>query len=88
MTYVANNGILYLEVIGMGIIITDELIAFYAEEYKQKCEEGKVKNMNFIDYMQFMVYITNHQLGLEDEYFKALQDRYLKGATNYGKEEK
>ena len=72
----------------MGIMITDELIDFYAEEYKRKCEEGKVKNMKFIDYLQFMVYITNHQLGLEDEYFKALQDKYLKGATNYGKEEK
>ena len=72
----------------MGIMITDELIAFYAEEYKRKREEGKVKNMIFLDYLRFTVYVINTELGYDDEYFKPLIDKYLKGATNYGKEEK
>ena len=68
-------------------MITDELIAFHAEEYKRKREEGKIKNMNFSDYLQFMVYITNHQLGYEDEYFKIIEEKFLKGGANNGKEE-
>ena len=72
----------------MGILITDELITFHAKEYIRGCEEGRIKNMIFIDYLQFMVYVTNTELGYEDEYFKALKDKYLKGATGYGEEEK
>ena len=85
----ANNDIItYIEVITMGIIITDELVDFYAEEYRRKLEEGKIKFMNFSGYLEVMIHMNNLEVGLQDEYFKAIEMKYLQGVEGYGKEEK
>ena len=72
----------------MGIMITDELVDFYAKEYRQKLEEGKVKYLNFNGYLEVKIHMSNLEVGLQDEYFKALEMNYLQGVEGYGKEEK
>ena len=72
----------------MGIVITDEFVDFYAKEYRRKLEEGKVKYMNFSGYLEVMIHMSNLEVGLQDEYFKALEMKYLQGVEIYDKEEK
>lgn len=56
----------------MGILITDELMDFYAEEYRAKLGKGEIKNINFKDYLDIMVKSVNLNLGYLDEYLKKL----------------